>query len=289
MNGVLTIRYPRISIVTPSYNQGAFIEETIQSVLDQNYPNLEYIIMDGGSTDNTLDVIRKYERHLAFWASEKDHGAADAIAKGLARTTGSIMAYLNSDDIYVPGALKSAAERLTGSNVDVVYGNAQWIDGKGAVIGERRQTPFSALGYLYGGFDLQQPTTFWKREIFQKVGGMDPSFYFAFDSDLFFRFIRDGARFSHIPRLMAAYRIHPTSKSSTERERCEQELKRLREAHLRYPVASVQGTFVRTMARVQRAAWYISQGDALWLLRRIPDRLKSRNSEAIVGPKAKWI
>src|SRR6476660_5121907 len=115
MSGLSTVQHPRISMVTPSYNQGAFIEETIQSVLDQGYPNLEYIIIDGGSTDNTLDVIRKYERYLAFWVSEKDQGAADAIAKGFARITGSIMAYLNSDDIYMPGALKAASERLAGS------------------------------------------------------------------------------------------------------------------------------------------------------------------------------
>jgi glycosyltransferase involved in cell wall biosynthesis len=283
------MQYPRISVVTPSYNQGSFIDETIQSVLDQGYPNLEYVIIDGGSTDNTQDIIKKYERHLAFWVSEKDNGAADAIAKGFARTTGAIMAYLNSDDIYLPGALKAASEHLAGSRADLVYGNAQWIDGNGSIIGERRQTPFSVPGYLYGGFDLQQPTTFWKREIFQKAGGMDPSFHFAFDTDLFFRFIQQGARFSYIPRLMAGFRIHETSKSSTQRERCERELKRLRETHLRYPVNSVQATFLRAMARVQRTAWYVAQGDALWLLRRIPDRFKSRNSETIVGPKAKWI
>jgi glycosyltransferase involved in cell wall biosynthesis len=282
-------QYPRISVVTPSYNQGAFIDETIQSVLDQGYPNLEYIVIDGGSTDNTLEIIKKYERHLAFWISEKDNGAADAIAKGFARTTGDIMAFLNSDDIYMPGALKAASECLAGSKADLVYGNAQWIDGNGSIIGERRQTPFNVSGYLYGAFDLQQPTTFWKREIFQKAGGMDPSFHFAFDTDLFFRFIQKGARFTYIPRVMAGFRIHETSKSSTQRERCEMELKRLRDIHLRYSVHSVQAILLRTVARVQRTAWYVAQGDALWLLRRIPDRFKSRNSETIVGPKAKWV
>jgi GT2 family glycosyltransferase len=280
---------PRISVVTPSYNQGEFIEQTIQSVLDQNYSNLEYVIIDGGSTDNSIDIIRKYERHLAFWVSEADRGAADAIAKGFGRITGSIMAYLNSDDVYMPGALNAAAERFSGSNADLVYGNAQWIDSQGSTIGERRQTPFNASGYLYGGFDLQQPTTFWKREIYQKVGGMDPSFHFTFDTDLFFRFIAAGARFSHIRQLMAGFRIHPTSKSSTQWARCEQELKRLRETHLRYPISSVQATLVRTVARLHRTVWYIAQGDALWLLNRIPDRVKSRNEDVIVGPKAKWI
>src|SRR5215475_7837704 len=239
MSGVSRLLEPRISIVTPSFNQGQFIEETICSILDQQYPNLEYIIIDGGSTDNTLDIIKKYERHLAYWVSEKDRGASDAIAKGFAKTTGSIMAYLNSDDIYMPGALDAAAAALTTPEVDLVYGNSRWLSSDGRNICDRRQTPFTALGYLYGGFDLQQPTTFWKREIFEKAGGMDPSFQFAFDTDLFFRFIREGARFKHINRFMAGFRIHPTSKSSTEWSRCAQELKRLRETHLRFPIHSV--------------------------------------------------
>src|SRR5215831_15323038 len=162
------MRGPRISIVTPSYNQGEFLEQTILSVLDQKYSNLEYIIIDGGSTDNSIDIIKKYARHLAYWTSEPDRGAADAIAKGFAKATGEIMAYLNSDDIYMPGALEAAAERLSNANADLVYGNAEWIDPAGSRIAERRQTPFSGLGYLYGGFDLQQPTTFWKRDMFDK-------------------------------------------------------------------------------------------------------------------------
>src|SRR5262245_41237730 len=100
---------PRISIVTPSYNQGKFIEETIRSVIDQGYTNLEYIIIDGGSTDESIDIIRRYEKHLAYWVSESDRGAADAISKGFTRATGEIFAYLNSDDVYLPGTLQTIA------------------------------------------------------------------------------------------------------------------------------------------------------------------------------------
>jgi glycosyltransferase involved in cell wall biosynthesis len=281
--------WPRISVVTPSYNQGGFIEETIQSVLDQNYPNLEYIIIDGGSTDHTIDVIKRYERHLAYWVSEKDNGASDAVAKGFARATGSIMAYLNSDDIYLEGALHAAAETIEHSKADIVYGNTYWIDAGGHRIGERRQTPFVASGYLYGGFDLQQPATFWRREIFLKAGGMDPSFLFAFDTDLFFRFVRDGARFKHMNRFIAGFRIHPASKSSTERTRCERELDRLHQTHLRHPYRSLPATCVRNLARIRRMIWYVLQGDLLWLVGRIPDRFRSRKSDTIVGPRAKWI
>src|ERR1051325_5944309 len=106
---------PKISIVTPSFNQGIYLEETIRSVLDQNYPNLEYIVIDGGSTDDTVEIIQRHQRHLAYWVSEKDSGAADAIAKGFRRSTGSILAYLNSDDTYLPGALHTVARVFTES------------------------------------------------------------------------------------------------------------------------------------------------------------------------------
>src|SRR6266404_3514026 len=115
--------HPRITVVTPSYNQAKFVEATIQSVLDQGYPNLEYIIMDGGSKDGSVEIIRRYEKHLAYWVSEKDNGPSDAIGKGFARSTGSILAYLNSDDLYMPGSLKAIADAMSDPNVDVAYGN----------------------------------------------------------------------------------------------------------------------------------------------------------------------
>ena len=123
--------YPRISVVTPSYNQGAFIESTIKSVLDQEYPNLEYIVMDGRSSDATVDIIRQYDERIAYWTSEKDGGAADALQKGFSRATGSILAYLNSDDIYQPNALNTIASVLGSGEADVAYGNLFWIDSTG--------------------------------------------------------------------------------------------------------------------------------------------------------------
>jgi glycosyltransferase involved in cell wall biosynthesis len=281
--------FPRITVVTPSYNQAQFLEATIRSVVEQDYPNLEFIVIDGGSTDNSVEIIRKYEKHLAYWVSEKDNGASDAIAKGFARSTGEIMAYLNSDDIYLPGTLHAVAEAFKDDRADVVYGNCYWLDAPGHTIGERRQTPFVASGYLYGACDLQQPATFWKRAMFDKAGGMDPSFHFTFDTDLFFRFVSLGARFKHVHRVFAGFRIHAESKSSTLRTRCEAELAILRKRHLRFPFRSPQAALIRNIARLRRTAWYLLQGDAFWLLRRIPDRWRSRKTETIVGPRAKWI
>jgi glycosyltransferase involved in cell wall biosynthesis len=280
---------PRISIVTPSFNQGRFIEATIRSVLDQNYPNLEYIVMDGGSTDESVDIIRRYADRLAFWTSSKDDGAADAIRQGFARATGDILAYINSDDIYLPYSLDSVAQAMADSRTDVVFGNAFWIDSDGRPIGERRQTPFVAMGYLYGGFDLQQPSVFWRRPVYDRVGGMDATYRFAFDTDLFVRFVRAGARFAHLNRPLSSFRIHPQSKSSNEIDRCAAELDRLRRAHLPYPFHSVRAACARNYARILRTWWYLLQGDLGWLARRVPDRLKSAKSNEIVGPRAKWM
>src|SRR5438132_9480052 len=125
---------PKISIVTPSFDQGRFIEETIRSVLDQNYPNLEYLIIDGGSTDQTIDIIRKYEKQLSYWESEKDRGQVHAINKGLARATGGICAFLNSHDVYLPGTLATVAKYFD------EHPKAEWICGDTQMFGEGRRT-----------------------------------------------------------------------------------------------------------------------------------------------------
>jgi glycosyltransferase involved in cell wall biosynthesis len=280
---------PRISIVTPSYNQCRFIEATIQSVLNQDYPNIEYIVIDGGSTDASVEIIRRYENKLAYWVSEKDGGAADAIAKGFRHSTGDILAYLNSDDLYLPGTLRAVADAFQHGRSDVVYGNTRWIDAVGNPIGERRQTPFTAAGYLYGGFDLQQPAVFWSRQAYEKSGGIDPTYLFTFDTEMFVRFVNQGCRFTHVRKFFASFRIHERSKSSTEADRCERELERLRSHHLRYPFRSARAAWTRMTSRAERTLWYLMQGDALWLLGRIPDRWRSRHSTEIAGPRSRWM
>lgn len=283
------MQLPRISVVTPSFNQAQFIEKTIDSVLGQNYPNLEYIVIDGGSNDGSVEIIRRYAKHLAYWISEKDAGAADAIRKGFERTTGTILAYLNSDDVYLPGALHAIADFMKDPSVDVAYGNLYWIDADGEILGQQRQTPFSNLGYLYGGATLQQPATFWKRELYLKCGGITPSFRFAFDTDLFFRFAVNGARFRHLNQFLASFRIHSLSKSSNDLEICTSELSRLREQYLPFPFYSVRARCVRMLTRIQRTLRYAAQGDLRWLLSRIPDRLRARRSREIVGPRGRWL
>jgi glycosyltransferase involved in cell wall biosynthesis len=281
---------PRVTIVTPSYNQAEFLEETLRSVLLQNYPNLEYIVMDGGSSDGSVEIIRKYEKHLAYWTSEKDAGASDAIAKGFERATGSILAYLNSDDPYLPGAIHAVVRAFEEQpRCDVVFGNTYWTDPDGNILAERRQTPFWAASYVYGGSDIQQPSTFWKRELYEKAGGMNSSFVTAFDTDLFFRFIACDAKFRHVKRFLSCFRIHPESKSSTLIERRTQELDRIRSAHLHHAYNSYYGSLQRNLGRVHRGFWYLVQGDLGWLISRVPDRVAARHHGDPVGPRSSSI
>jgi len=281
---------PKITVVTPSYNQAGFLEETLRSVLLQGYPNLEYIVMDGGSTDGSAEIIRKYEKHLAYWVSEKDRGASHAIAKGFERATGQILAYLNSDDPYLAGALQTAAREFqTHPDADVVYGDTYWTDAEGTVLAERRQTPFTRNGYLYGSADMQQPSTFWKRDLYVNEGGMNPDFQTAFDTELFVRFTVAGAKFHHVKRFLSCFRIHPESKSSTLITRRDQELAQIRSKYLRYEFSSFRALVLRNLARLQRGVWYARQGDLRWLASRVPDRLTAHRSCATVGPKSPYI
>ena len=260
---------PRISIVTPSFNQGSFIEETIRSVLLQGYPDLEYIIMDGGSTDESVAIIRKYERWLKFWVSEKDAGQADAIRKGLDRITGSICAYLNSDDIYMPNSFGTVARRfLEKPEPDLVYGNLYRIDPNDRVIEEHRNTPFSLSGYLYGGAFLHQPATFWKAQTIRSVGGVNPEFRFDMDTDLFMRLALANARFAFVRQFIAGFRVHPSSKSSTIQHVSKAENEKMREKYLSFPFDSFRGWMIRNATRGRRVVSYSAQGDLGWLVKR---------------------
>jgi glycosyltransferase involved in cell wall biosynthesis len=211
--------WPKITIVTPSYNQGIYIEETIRSVLLQGYPNLEYIVMDGGSTDETLSILKKYEAFLT-WVSEKDGGQADAIASGFERASGSILAWINSDDRYLPNAFLRIAEVFrTNETFVFVHGDVRVIDEHShylytnyAVKPNRFLSVNTALG------KWPQPGCFWQKDAYHRAGGVDRDFQFCMDLDLFVRLMRCGEAKTIYGKAIADFRLHQDSKTSNWRD-----------------------------------------------------------------------
>jgi glycosyltransferase involved in cell wall biosynthesis len=200
-------QWPRISIVTPSYNQGKFIEETIRSVLLQGYPNLEYMIVDGGSTDNSLEIIKKYEKYLSYWVSEPDKGPTDAINKGWQRATGEIIAYLNSDDAYFPGALATVAEAFQQNpQAKAIYGKEFRINQEGLILAEYSVKEGSRLSLLNLNA-LPQPATFIKKILLDSIGGINCNFKYIFDFELCLRISRLNTIIT-IPNVLAVTRWH---------------------------------------------------------------------------------
>ncbi len=220
-------KFPLVSIVTPSFNQARFLEATIRSVLEQDYPRIEYILVDGGSTDGSVDIIHRYSERLAWWVSERDKGQTDAINKGFARANGEILAWLNSDDTYQPGAVAEAVAFLRGRpEVGLVYGDANFIDENGELIGRfpAAQTDYRRLrrGYVH----IPQQASFWRADLWKKVAPLDPSFYFAMDYDLWVR-IAALAPVRYTPRTWANFRLHTQGKTIAADDRCWPEMLRV--------------------------------------------------------------
>jgi len=211
---------PLVSIITPSYNQAQFLETTIRSVLDQVYPNLEYMVVDGGSTDGSLEIIRKYADRLAWWVSEHDRGQTDAINKGFTRAHGDILAWLNSDDTYEPEAVAEAVTFLQAHpGVGMVYGDANFIDEHGQVIGPfpARQTDYRRL--RRGSVHIPKQAAFFRGDLWRQVGPLDPTFYFAMDYDLWVKLAKI-APLAYHPRLWATFRLHGSGKTRLADDRC---------------------------------------------------------------------
>ncbi len=221
---------PKLSIITPSLNQGAFIERTIKSVLDQNYPNLEYLVIDGGSTDGTVDILRRYEHRLK-WISEQDEGQADAINKGIGMSTGDIVAYLNSDDVYEPGALHRVAEYFA------AHPEVMWLTGKCRIIDEHDREIRSMITayknfllrhYSYGMLlvtnPISQPATFWRRGLVREFGLFDKNEHLVMDYEYW---LRIGRRYGPgiLNGYLARFRVHGRAKTvSTNFSNFRQEL-----------------------------------------------------------------
>lgn len=223
---------PRISVVTPSFNQARFLEETLRSIHEPGYPNLEHIVVDGGSSDGSVEIIERFADRLAFWVSEPDRGQTDALIKGFARATGDILCWLNSDDLFEPATLFEVAAFFEANpDAEFVYGDATWIDADGRVIKPKREHDFNRFVWMYDHNYIPQPSAFWRRGLYEQVGGLDPSFDLAMDADLWIRFA-DVTRPRHARRFWSRMRFYPEQKNTAMRGRSGAEGGRIRRRYI---------------------------------------------------------
>jgi len=226
---------PLVSIVTPSFNQGGFIAETIASVLGQDYPHVEYLVVDGGSTDGTLDVLRHFGKRLS-WVSEPDRGQSEAINKGWRRTGGDIVAWLNADDLYRPGVIRKVVAFLQEhADVDLVYGDCDHIDARGDVLRRHHARPADGADLLCSPVGIiPQPSTFLRRRVLQTAGYLDETLHQCMDFDYWVR-VAAQHRIAYLPECLAAFRVHPGSKTVRQSARASKERLEVYERFFRLP------------------------------------------------------
>jgi len=223
--------YPKVTIITPSLNQGQFIENTILSVINQDYPNIEYIIMDGGSTDNTLNIIKKYDYAIVYWESRPDKGEADAINKGLKIATGKYVGWLCSDDYLEQGVIWDIVKAFEDPEVGTVCGKLRIINEKGEFINYRFSTvPITFDNLLNGNAQILQPGSFHRLELFQRYGYLDENLNYAMDYELWLRFGKYST-FKQLDKIVANHRFHEKSKTITAYAKFIPEIKRIRKKY----------------------------------------------------------
>lgn len=273
---------PTISIVTPSYQQGRFLDKTLYSVVSQNYPALEYVVQDGASTDETQAVLGRFGPLLTSWSSEPDSGQADAINRGFAQTSGEVMAWLNSDDLFLPGTLAYVARYFAEHpDVDVVYGNRVMIDQTDGQVGAWVLPAHSDLALTLADY-VPQETLFWRRRVWDKAGAfVDPSFGYALDWDLLLRFRDAGAKMVRVPRFLGAFRIHAAQKTTALDDTGVSETDRLR--------LRVHGRPVSIEEVLERLRPYFRRHILAHTRQRIADRLPHARVPVAVEPVEPWL
>ncbi|MDH3274512.1 MAG: glycosyltransferase [Gammaproteobacteria bacterium] len=253
------MNWPKITVVLPSFNQGQYIDEALYSIVSQGYPNLELIVIDGGSTDNSVDVIRKYEKKMHYWVSEPDGSQTRGLIKGFARASGDIQCWLNSDDVFMESTLFEVARYFyENPEIDAVYGDAVWVNRTGAVLREQREIPFNRFIWMYTHNYIPSVSMFWRRAVYEKVGGLDPSYELAMDADLWIRFAEVG-RIGHVRRTWAKMRFYPEQKNRRLRAESDAEDIRIRERYWGGSYPSYH-TLKRALAYVLRVGWKVMTG-----------------------------
>lgn len=261
--------WPTLTVITPTFNAGRFLAETIESVLNQDVPGLEYIIVDGGSTDDTVEVIRRYEKHLAWWTSEPDTGQANAVNKAFARATGEFVAEADADDVYLPGALHYALDVLRDTP------GARWVAGGVLGFGTAEEprhewhmpnVPTSLLDCVTARWQAATPGHIWSLEMVRAIGGNDESYRYLYDFEMFARLLVRGERCIPLDRPLAAYRFHPTSKSVAEIDHFAGEWDRIRAHYVpmlpfhQRLIARHRIATIRSGAEYTRAARDLAEG-----------------------------
>ena len=259
---------PRITIVTPSFNQGQYLEQTICSVLDQKYPNLEYIICDGGSTDRSVEIIKKYEKHLAWWCAEKDNGQSHAINKGLNRGTGDIFAYINSDDCYLPESIVRVADTYREGGKFIV-GWSQYLEPNGDLRPYPVQAHSEPSDWLIKN-PIPQQSSFWTAQIWKELGAFREDLHFSFDYEYWLRIrFKAGIGPHVVHQCMAIFRLHEKSKTCSGEQPFEPEDQRLRQEYWKYLTFS-ERRWVTTALRQMRARAHRTAGWAALKKRDLP-------------------
>jgi hypothetical protein len=247
---------PLISIVTCSFQHARYLEQTLRSVIAQRYPRFEYIVIDGGSTDESVEILRRHGHALTYWVSEPDLGQTDALIKGFARARGDICGWLCSDDLLLNGALRAVADFFAEHpDVMAMYGDALWIDADGRLLRPKKEMGFSRFVFLYDHNYIPQPSMFWRRSLYEAVNGLDPRFDVAMDGDLWERFSRR-AQIAHLPRYLSCMRSYPEQKTQSRKVagRGEDAAIRARGGGSIAALALADGALLRTAARCYRIA-----------------------------------
>lgn len=262
---------PKLTVVTPSYNQAAYLERTILSVLNQHYPNLEYIIIDGGSTDGSLAIIERYAPYLASWVSEPDNGQTDAINKGFRRATGDYVAYQNSDDVFAPDALWQVARAWQRSpQTDVFFGDMYIINEQDVILEELRVPSFSAGCQIHEGMQVFNQSLFIRRELLAQTGWLDASLRFVMDYEVVTRLgVRPGVRFGHVPGCWGGFRIQPDAKSSQIAAVGKAEHQQVSQRYLPQLQSRLSGSLWRRYSRLRKLIWFLVRGQFSYIYHRL--------------------
>ncbi len=256
-------RYPKLTVVTPSFNQVAYLERTILSVLNQQYPNLEYFIIDGGSTDGSVELIKQYESYLAGWVSEKDRGQTDAINKGFQRATGDYVAFQNSDDVFAPDAFANmAAAWRQHPDTDVFFGDMYIIDEQDVILEELRTLPFCAECQIYEGMQVFNQSLFIRRSLLQEAGLLDESLRFVIDYEIVARLgVREGVKFRRVEDFWGGFRIQPDAKTATIGSIGLSEHARIKQQYGPLLTDKLGERFWRVYCRVRKLAGFALRGE----------------------------